>query len=50
MTAWRKSRAVLRSDIVARAVALSVDTRRGVLVVGPPGAGASQCAADIAAG
>ncbi|OAH62904.1 hypothetical protein AYJ66_12115 [Dietzia cinnamea] len=41
---------MLRSDIVARAVALSVDTRRGVLVVGPPGAGASQCAADIAAG
>ncbi|WP_314035641.1 helix-turn-helix transcriptional regulator [Dietzia sp. CH92] len=50
MTAWRKSRAVLRSDTVTRAVALAVDTRRGVLVVGPPGAGASQCAADIAAG
>ncbi|AWH92885.1 hypothetical protein A6035_12715 [Dietzia lutea] len=41
---------MLRSDTVARAVALSVDTRRGVLIVGPPGAGASQCAADIAAG
>ena len=50
MTAWNKSRAVLRADIVARAVALCVDTRHGVLVVGPPGAGASQCAADIAAG
>lgn len=50
MTAWTKTRAGLRSDTVARAVALCVDTRRGVLVVGPPGAGASQCAADIAAG
>ncbi|GAA1052434.1 LuxR C-terminal-related transcriptional regulator [Dietzia natronolimnaea] len=50
MPAWKKSRAVLRADTVARAVALSVDTRRGVLVVGPPGAGASRCAADIAAG
>ena len=50
MTAWKKSRAALRPDTVARAVALCVDTRRGVLVVGPPGAGASQCAADIAAG
>ncbi|MDV8003024.1 helix-turn-helix transcriptional regulator [Rhodococcus sp. IEGM 1408] len=50
MTAWKKTAAVLRSDTVARAVALCVDTRRGVLVVGPPGAGASQCAGDIAAG
>lgn len=50
MTAWKKSRAALRSDIVARAVDLCVDTRRGVLVEGPPGAGASQCAFDIAAG
>ncbi|MBC7305411.1 MAG: hypothetical protein H5T80_00510 [Dietzia sp.] len=50
MPAWRKARAVLRADTVARAVALCVDTRRGVLVVGPPGAGASRCAADIAAG
>lgn len=50
MPAWKKSRAVLRADTVARAVSLSVDTRRGVLVVGPPGAGASRCAADIAAG
>lgn len=50
MTAWKKTAAVLRSDTVAGAVALCVDTRRGVLVVGPPGAGASQCAGDIAAG
>ena len=50
MTAWKKSRAVLRAETVARAVALCVDTRRGVLVVGPPGAGTSQCATDIAAG
>ena len=50
MTAWKKTAAVLRADTVARAVALAVDTRRGVLVVGPPGAGASQCAGDIAAG
>lgn len=50
MTAWSKTRARLRPDTVARAVALCVDTRRGVLVVGPPGAGASQCAAEIAAG
>ena len=50
MPAWNTTRAVLRSDTVARATALCVDTRRGVLVVGPPGAGASRCAADIAAG
>ncbi|MDX2358725.1 helix-turn-helix transcriptional regulator [Dietzia sp. PP-33] len=50
MPAWKKTRAALRADTVARAVALCVDTRRGVLVVGPPGAGASRCAADIAAG
>ncbi|MFN3600812.1 MAG: LuxR C-terminal-related transcriptional regulator [Dietzia sp.] len=50
MPAWKKSRAVLRADTVARAVSLCVDTRRGVLVVGPPGAGASRCAGDIAAG
>lgn len=50
MPAWKKTRAALRPDTVARAVALCVDTRRGVLVVGPPGAGASQCAAEIATG
>ncbi|MFN3340522.1 MAG: LuxR C-terminal-related transcriptional regulator [Dietzia sp.] len=50
MPAWKKTRAALRADTVARAVALCVDTRRGVLVVGPPGAGASRCAGDIAAG
>lgn len=50
MPAWKKARAVLRADTVARAVALCVDTRRGVLVVGPPGSGASRCASDIAAG
>lgn len=50
MPAWNTTRAALRSGTVARATALCVDTRRGVLVVGPPGAGASRCAADIAAG
>lgn len=50
MPAWNTSREAVRSDTVARAIALCVDTRRGVLVVGPPGAGASRCAADIAAG
>lgn len=50
MPAWNTSRAAVRSDTVARATALCIDTRRGVLVVGPPGAGASRCAADIATG
>ncbi|WP_295649180.1 helix-turn-helix transcriptional regulator [uncultured Dietzia sp.] len=50
MTAWKRTRAVLRPDTVSRAVALAVETRRGVLVVGPPGTGASGCAADIADG
>ena len=50
MPAWNTTRAAVRSDTVARATARCVDTRRGVLVVGPPGAGASRCAADIAAG
>ncbi|MEH6624328.1 MAG: helix-turn-helix transcriptional regulator [Dietzia maris] len=50
MPAWNTTRAAVRSDTVARATALCIDTRRGVLVVGPPGAGASRCAADIAAG
>ncbi|AVZ40257.1 hypothetical protein CT688_13060 [Dietzia sp. JS16-p6b] len=48
--AWKNDRSVLRADTVARAVAMCVDTRRGVLVVGPPGVGASRCAVDIAAG
>ncbi|MGX1858497.1 helix-turn-helix transcriptional regulator [Dietzia sp. NPDC055340] len=50
MTAWKRTRAVLRQDTVSRAVTLAVETRRGVLVVGPPGTGASGCAADIADG
>lgn len=50
MPAWNTTRAAVRSDTVARATARCADTRRGVLVVGPPGAGASRCAADIAAG
>ncbi|GAA4259567.1 helix-turn-helix transcriptional regulator [Dietzia aurantiaca] len=50
MTAWKRTRAVLRPDTVSRAVALAIETRRGVLVVGPPGTGASGCAADIADG
>ncbi|ODQ97391.1 hypothetical protein BFG51_11305 [Dietzia alimentaria] len=50
MPAWNTTRAAVRSDTVARATARCADTRRGVLVVGPPGAGASRFAADIAAG
>lgn len=50
MTAWTRARAAVRSDDVARAVALCVETRRGLLVVGAPGAGATTFAADVAAG